>query len=615
MGDTVNKHKERFEDFLLFTEAERIRAELRRDFRDLKQWTDKEAETLSERGQAPIVIDYLSKKVDALCGVEYQQRTDPQAYPRTQKHEQASEAITDALRYVEDKVELDEIASEVFEEKLVEGYSGAIVEAVKGKRGFEIEVNQLHWDRIYYDRHSREKDFKDSSYFGITAWMDGGEVKRLFPGQDIDFLITESSGMDSGNFNDRPETWIDRKRKRIRVNQEYFLKDNVWHEVFYCGDTILRPESVSRYLDDDGEPTCPIELESDYVDRDNNRYGWIERLMDPQREINHRRSKGLYLLSSAQVIAEKGAVDDRHKALQELRKAQGFIEVNPNMRFEIDRNVEMGTAQLNLYQEAKAEMDSVGVNPELTGRTDQAISGRAFIARQQGGMTEIARIFSRHSNWKKRVYRQIWARIKQFWDEERWIRVTDERDAMKWVGLNIPLTAAHQLVMQQTGLDFADAERHFGAQIQQAIQQDPRMGQVIEVINDVAEIDMDILIEESPDTITLQQEQFEVLASLFQASPSPQMFEMLIKLSSMRNKQEVLDQLKGSEQQQAAAAQRAEEAAEIEKADKLADIESKKARAAKDIADAEAQDIENDAVKSGLAQVIEAINGQIGQAE
>lgn len=577
-------HRHRFEDFLDFAEEERKRAELRRDFRDLKQWTDAEVETLKAREQAAVVIDYIGKKVDGLCGIEFQKRTDPKAYPRTIKHEKASEAITDALRYVEDNVDLDEITSEVFEEKIVEGYGGAIVEVVKSKRGFEIEVNQLHWDRIYFDPHSRKKDFKDASYIGITVWMEAEKAKETFPNAEIDQLLTQSTNLDGTAFNDRPDTWIDRKRKRVRINQEYYLKDDKWYEVFYCGDTILVEPKLSRYLDDDGEPSCPIELQSDYVDRENNRYGWIERLMDPQREINHRRSKALYMLSSAQVVADKGAVPDRATALKELRKAQGFIEITPGMRFEVDRNIEMGTAQLNFYQEAKAEIDSIGFNPELSGRTDQAISGRAFIARQQGGLTEIDRILARHSNWKKRVYRQIWARIKQFWDEEKWIRVSDDEDALKWVGLNIKVTMAHQLLMQQTGFDFQKVEQQFGDHIKQAIEQDPRLGEVVETMNDVAEIDVDIIIEEAPDTITIQQEQFEILASLFQANPSPQMFEALIKLSSMRNKKDVLDLIKGDEQQQRLAAQQNEEQRQIMMAKETGEIEKTKA----DTADKEA---------------------------
>jgi hypothetical protein len=76
-------------------------------------------------------------------------------------------------------------------------------------------------------------------------------------------------------------------------------------------------------------------------------------------------------------------------------------------------------------------MEADGVNPELAGRTDQAISGRAFMARQQGGLTQLAHIYSRLLTGKKRVYRQMWARIRQLWTEQKWVRVTDNDDAVR----------------------------------------------------------------------------------------------------------------------------------------------------------------------------------------
>ena len=57
-------------------------------------------------------------------------------------------------------------------------------------------------------------------------------------------------------------------------------------------------------------------------------------------------------------------------------------------------------------------------------------------------------------------------------------------------------------------------------------------------------------------------------------------------------------------QQMQQAQQREQEAYELEKADKMADIRSKMARAAKDTAEAEAQDIENDIVQSGIDELV-----------
>ncbi len=570
----------RFEDFINFTQDERKRAERRRDYRDLKQWTEEQVAQLEAREQAAICIDHIGKKVDALMGVEISGRTDPRAYPRTPQHEQAADAITDALRYVEESTNLDALSTEVFEEKIVEGYSGVIVDVKPNAKGeYDVVVMIAHWDRVYFDPHSREKDFSDSTYFGVTTWLDVDEAAELFPdhAEDLQGRINSTAMLDTA-FDDRPVEWLDRSRNRIRINQEWFLKSGVWMLHYYTDELVLRDPEANYLLDDEGRPCCPLELQSDFIDRDNNRYGYIERFIDPQDEINHRRSKALYLLSSAQVIAEEGAVKDKEAASRELRKAQGWLTITPNKKLEISRNIEMGQAQLAFYQEAKAEMDAAGVNPELGGRTENAISGRAFMARQQGGMTELSHIFTRHSEWKRRVYRQIWARIKQFWSDEKWVRVTDNDDAMKWVGLNVPVTAAEKMIEQKTGLDLPQIKKQYGAELQQFLQQRPDLARVVELRNDVAEIDVDIIIEEAPDTVTLQQEQFETLADVLRSGADPQMMRALIELSSMRNKKRVIELLEGDEQAKAARQQQEQQQQEIAQRGAAAEIGEKESK-------------------------------------
>ena len=578
--------RDHFEHFVDATEEERQRAEKRRDYRDLKQWTEQEASKIEARDQAAIVFDQYSKKVDGITGLEVNRRTDPKALPVHPNQEKAAEVITDGLRFVESKQHLDETATEVFEDKIVEGYGGAIVEVEKVNDEFKILINRIPWDRIYYDAHSREKDFSDSSYFGITLWMDVEDAIELNPkmAEEIKGLV-ESAQTADDTFEDRPKDWVDPDRHRVRINQEYYLHKGVWNEVFFSGDLVIIKSKVSPYLDEEGEPMNPIELQSDFIDRENNRWGWMQRLIDVQDEINHRRSKALYMLSSVSLIVSKGALGEnsRTEVLRELRKAQSLIElVDVNGKgFLIDRNQEMGAAQLGFYQDAQNAMDSVGINPELTGSTENAISGRAFIARQQGGMTELARVMATHSNWKKRIYTQIWLRMKQFWTEEKWIRVSDNENAMRFVGINVPITRAEALLEQQSGKTIDKLREELGDQVEQAIdqavQQNPQMADVVETRNDVKKLDMDIVIEEVPDTAILQQEQFDTLANLAAVRGDPLMFEALVKLSTIRNKDDVLRMLRPDEEASQNQQQLQTIGAQLELAGKQADVESTQA--------------------------------------
>ena len=588
--------KHHFEDFVEFSEQERRRAEKRRDYRDLKQWTDEEAAAIEERGQAVIVFDQYSKKVDGITGLEIENRTDPKAYPVDPRKDKGADAITAALRYVEGKQFFDCTATDVFEDKIVEGYGGAITEINPETK--EIEVNYLPWDRIYFDPYSRMKDFSDSKYFGITVWMDLEEAVKLYPDKEDELkMFVDENQYDDTTFEDRPADWIHigSGRKRLRINQEYYFNGKQWQEVFYIADINIVDPRPSPYLDCDGNPSCPIELQSDYVDRDNNRWGYMERLIDPQDEINHRRSLALHMLRSFTIVGDKGAFGrmTKEEVLNELKKGDTFIEKIQGTEVEIDNQQELGQTQVEFYRDAQQAMDSVGVNPELTGRTEQAISGRAFLARREGGMLELTRIFSRHSDWKVRIYRQIWARIKQFWTQEKWIRVTDnvkDRQVARFVGLNVPITRVEKMIEQRTGMDIMDVGDTVGGDvldefIQMSIQQNPLLGEPVETRNNVAEMHMDIVIEESPDTITQQNEQFQVLAQLAGTRADPLMFEALLKLSNIPNKEDVLEMFKPNEQQQQAQAQAQQQVMDMEMADKAADIESKQADVAKTAAE------------------------------
>ena len=131
----LDKLKTEFEDFITNTQTARDASDRDRHYVDHIQWDAEEEQILRDRGQAPIVINRIKKKVNFLIGVNENTQTDPKAFPRTPKHEQGSEAITDALRFVADNVDFDDVDSDVFEDRIVEGYGGAIVRVEENGEG------------------------------------------------------------------------------------------------------------------------------------------------------------------------------------------------------------------------------------------------------------------------------------------------------------------------------------------------------------------------------------------------------------------------------------------------------------------------------------------------
>lgn len=594
--DTLVSH---FEDFLDATETARALSEKARDYRDHKQWTQAEVDELENRGQAPIVFNRISRKVNTLIGIKNQTKTDPKALPRTQKHEKGAEAITDALRYVVDNNVFDEISTGVFENEVVEGYGGAITEIEERGGELEVKITHLTFDRIYFDPHSRRNDFKDCKYMGIVLWMDQEDAVLLAPDKkdEIDHLVDiQSDTMDGTTFQDQPE-WIDRKRKRIRICQHYFLQDEVWHVVYFTKSLIIIEAKESNYQNEYGEPDNPIELRSAYIDRDNGRYGEVYGMMDIQDEINHRRSKALHLLSTRQTFGNQGAIPDIQKAKEELSKADGHLEIGTGefgKDFGILPTNDMGVAQIQMMEDAKAELDSTSANISLQGKAEITLSGKAEQLRQQAGMLELDPLLNGHKGWEHRSYRQIWNRIKQYWDKEKWVRVTDDESNIKWIGLNYQFTVLDALEEKiQEGDDQAQLI------LQEMMQaQDPRLQQVIEVRNNVNEMDVDIIIEDSPDVANIQQEQFELLANLIPVyGPDKVPFEAMVKLSTLRGKDEFLESLQTDPQVMELQNEQAQLALEDQRANvasKQANAQASQSKAGKDDQDAIQKAIETE---------------------
>lgn len=555
-----------FEDSASSSSDARTESERARDYYDGKQLTAEEIKELNSRQQPAVVFNRIQPKIDFLLGSERKQRSDPKAFPRTPNHDEAADAATDSIRYVLDNNNFDVLASDVFENGLIEGTGGVSIEV--NPDTFEIVLKRVSWDRYFYDPHSREKDHKDARYDGVVMWMDFEEAKEKWGAKAEDLDTQMEHVLATGEtFEDKPTSrqWFDSSRKRVMVVQINFKHMSKWFTAIYTKGVFLEDPKESPYVDELGKPENPLIMASMKIDREGNRYGAVKGLIDIQDEINKRRSKALHILNSNKTFSKEGHLKNIARFKREVNKPNGHLEFPSNGTFGQDFGVipdaGLVASQFQMYQESIQQMDSISANAALSGQADQGLSGRAVQALQQGGSIELAPLFDVHYQWKRRVSRAIWSRIKQYWKEEKWLRVTDNEDNLKWVGLNTPVTMAEQAVMEKTGLDLAEVKKQFGAQIQQVVAQDPQLGQVVDVSNQVAEIDVDIILEEVPDTVNLQGEQFDMLVKMYQANPqSPQNpqgipWEELVMMSTLRNKDRILGKDTSPEQQAAQAQQ------------------------------------------------------------
>jgi len=574
----VSRLAEWFESAEDATDLARRLSERDRDYFDNWQLTDAQVAELRRRGQPPVVINRIQRKIEWLKGLEAQRRTDPRAFPRTPQHQQGSEAASDAIKFVCDKEDFDQTAAAVWENMLIEGFGGGEVVHREGPTGVEVVINYYPWDRLFYDPHSGRPDFGDARYKGAVIWVDADDLKQAYPDQGggVDELMRTSAGR-SDTYDDRPQdTWADARRKRVRLVMMHYLDAGEWRWCLFSGSMVFA-RGVSPYVDEHGASVCPLIMQSAYVDRENRRYGAVRTMVDIQDEINKRRSKALHLLSQRQTMGDKGAVESVAGMKRELARPDGHVEVMPGMRFEPLQTGDMVSGHFALLQEAKNEIDLLGANNAMQGE-GPAQSGRAVLARQQGGLVEIAPLLDRFSMFKRNVYRAVWQRIRQFWTEERWIRVTDEEKNARFVSLNHPVTLEEHL------LSLPEEEARALVQELQILPGDPRLGEVVAVKADVASLDVDIILDEAPEAMTLQGETFNAIVSLAGSGAVPVPPEMIVEMAPglrREQKDKILDLMKA---QQDAAAQQQQAIAPLGEAQAMADLEKTQSEAQRNAA-------------------------------
>lgn len=522
---------------------------------------------LKARAQPPIIDNRIAPAIDGILGVMENGKTDPRAYPRNPQDQNSADICTKTLRYIADRTRWQQSKMDAAEDYLKQGLCAAIVEW----DGNDIAVAQIRWETFFYDPTSRRPDFKDAKYLGVAKWMHADEVKSHpewgeRASQLGDLTQADANAVEE-TWQDRPEDqmrWSDRRHTRVLVVEMYYKHGSDWLRCVFCGAGWLE-FGKSPYVNVlTGETRCPIEAQSFKVDRHNNRYGPIRNMRPMQDEVNARRSRGLHLLNSRQVQQTdmNAPPVDAAAVRAEAAKADGVIP----MGWQAVSASDMAAGNLNMLTEAKdslSRMVPVAIAQDL--REGSASSGRARQVAQQAGLTQFGRGFGRFDDFEQRIYKQMWMAAQQFWTDPMYIRVTDNPRATEFLQINEPvmgMVMQPQPVMDEMGQPVVDPTTG-----QPATQMMPAVGQV-DSKNRIAAMDMDIIIQTTPDTATLEHETFEALMGLVQSGVDPMspVFTIMLEMAPIADKARVLERIEAlkAEAAEAMKGQQEAEAAKVQ---------------------------------------------------
>lgn len=500
------------------------------DYVDHIQWSEEDAAELEARGQMPLVFNLIALNCRWITGTEKRTRIDYKVLPRCKEDLKAAQSKTELLKYVQDVNKGGFHRSRAFADAVHVGVGWLEDGIQNDCDAEPLFVTYESWRNIWIDPLSREPDLSDCRFLFREKWVDLDIAVAMFPQKRFALEAQAQSMTDPAQYNDESrydnpllyddgtgtqsghgvvgdevdmgsrlrvklvECWyrLPEMCQVIRCERGEVGKQTFHGSVYREGDPVHAwavqngfasltggVKQVMRCMIFTGSTVLQDELSPYWHNRfpftpiwcfrrgkDNAPYGVTRGNRGAQDDLNKRKSKAMFLLSTNQVIAESGAVNDVQEAMQEVARPDGWIEVIGNKRFEIRNQATLAVQHVAMMdQDARFIQEGVGVTDENLGRQTNAASGRAIEARQNQGYTATSDMFD---NLRLAIQitgeRQL-ALIEQFYDERKVLRLTGERKgAMNWLEVN-----SEENIITAMQADFVVDEQDYRGTVRQAM--------------------------------------------------------------------------------------------------------------------------------------------------
>ena len=431
------------------------------------------------------------------------------------------------MKYIDDINNAHWHRSDAYADMVKTGEGWTRVSYEKNQDGdFQIQLNHEHWRYILADSNSRRRDMSDMQYLWCTKVLTLQTLINNFPEKESelinlsddmyeleqDILDEQLIGVDQGDSTrglrsgtmslkqssgERNgvkvyEMWykVNEKLKLLRgagsFNNEVYDEKNEDHQILvkhygytlaevtrdqiYCAmytdDTVLyRQKSPYKHN------RIPFVRRYAYLqDREGTPYGVIRSVRDPQSDLNIRRNRALFLLSSSRVIMDEGAVEDEQELAEEVASWDGIIKKKPGKELAIQDGAAMANAQINVGEQNSAYIRQIsGVTGENRGMDTNATSGIAIQSRQEQGTIISTVLTDMHSLGRKMEGELVLSMIEQFMDKKFQFRITADniKDKAEFVKINDE--ADPETDITKTQADFIVSERDYRTTMRQAL--------------------------------------------------------------------------------------------------------------------------------------------------
>lgn len=539
---------------------ERIKAH---NYKDGDQWNDEDKEKVEGRGQHASVFNVIKQNVDWMLGTERRTRVDYAILPRKKEEAKAAEKKHKLIKYVSDINKAGFARSLAFEDAAISG-KGYIDHGIRSDPSEEkLYVRYEDWRNVWDDSLAKARDNSDGRYQFLSKIVDYDIAVAMFPDRadvirlalnQADYAIDEFVETDvDPEYDELNEMGnpleMDNQRDRVRlVSCEYkvptkqkiirgkglgalsgieydannadmqYLVDNghastfdavrmVMWKMIFCGNNVL--QNRRRIYNHQHFSLIPIWCYK--KKKDNNCYGIVLNQIDPQDDLNKRRSKALFILSTKQSMAQDGAIDDIDEFIAERDRPDGHMTVNDISNVKLIEERDLAGEHVRLMEQDIKFIESVGgVSDEARGVETNATSGIAIQTRERQAHVTTAEPFDNY-RYAFQVSGEIQlSLIEQYYTEEKIFRITGDKGIMDFIDINSP-------------------------------------GENGEVENDITSTQADFIVEADSYHASVRQAMFENFGAMLSKLPPEvaiQLLDLWIDLSDLPGKEAMVERVR-----------------------------------------------------------------------
>lgn len=542
------------------------------DFVRGKQWSEDDKAALTEKGRPALTINKIRPHLNILSGYQRVNRYEVNFEPRTSDDFESCELRKGVTKYIMDNCDYNDVESAVFMDGIVGGIGWFHVfynwdyTAMEG----EIDIERVSPFDIYTDPEARKPDYSDAKFLCRAKWVDKDELCDIYP-EHADDILSEFRRYDmdekEADMVGTEPLWYNRDLKKVRLIECWYKEREMQTRYMMADGTIsdvpppiptviaspfqvpvdkvrlavimgdIKLEEMDSPYQHGFFPFVPFTLyhygEGDVP------CGVVRDVKDPQREINKKRSQILHILNTqgnSGLIAETTAMTEEQQERYRKygSKPGAIIEVNDGtLAGGRIREIQPSAPPVGLIQsaqESEADIPKItGINESMLGISSPQQSGRAIELNQRQAVTNIAPFFDNLRKSKRAIVQQLWGYkghkglIPQYYTEEKVFRIVGKTGEEQFVTVN-----------------------------QQVQMQDPQTGQLITtVLNDLSQGNYDVIISDTPYSVSQRQGQFWALVDAVSklGLPASIIFDKLIELSDIPDKQEIIQRLQAQQQQ------------------------------------------------------------------